>query len=58
MSASTVPLGPDRLKERERSLPRAGWMVVAAKELGDHLLSARFTVLVLVLGLAAAMPPR
>ncbi len=40
----------------ERSVPRAGWMVVARKELGDHLLSARFTVLVIVLGLAAAIP--
>jgi len=31
-------------------------MVVAAKEFGDHLLSARFIVLVIVLGLAAAIP--
>ena len=38
------------------SLPRAGWRVVAAKELGDHLLSVRFIVLLLVLGLAAAIP--
>ena len=42
--------------ERERSVPRAGWMVVAAKEFSDHLLSARFVVLVIVLGLAAAIP--
>ena len=34
-------------------MPRAGWTVVAAKEFGDHLLSARFLVLVVVLGLAA-----
>lgn len=40
----------------ERSVPRAGWMVVGRKEFGDHLLSARFTVLVIVLGLAAAIP--
>ncbi len=40
----------------ERSVPRAGWMVVAAKEFSDHLLSARFLVLVAVLGLAAAIP--
>lgn len=50
MSAVVAP------SPRERSVPRAGWMVVAAKEFGDHLLSARFTVLVLVLGLAAAIP--
>jgi len=31
-------------------------MVVAAKEFGDHLLSARFIVLVIVLGWAAAIP--
>ena len=37
-------------------LPRAGWRVVAAKELGDHLLSVRFIVLLIVLGLAAAIP--
>jgi hypothetical protein len=30
-------------------LPRAGWRVVAAKELGDHLLSVRFIVLLIVL---------
>ena len=41
---------------RTRSVPRAGWSVVAAKEFGDHLLSARFLVLVAVLGLAAAIP--
>ena len=37
-------------------LPRAGWRVIAAKELGDHLLSVRFIVLLIVLGLAAAIP--
>jgi ABC-2 type transport system permease protein len=41
---------------RERSVPRAGWMVVARKEFADHLLSARFIVLLIVLGLAAAIP--
>ena len=37
-------------------MPGSGWTVVAAKEFGDHLLSARFFVLVIVLGLAAAIP--
>jgi ABC-2 type transport system permease protein len=41
---------------RERSVPRAGWMVVARKEFADHLLSARFVVLLIVLGIAAAIP--
>lgn len=35
---------------------RAGWMVVAAKEFADHLLSIRFVVLVLIVGGAAAIP--
>jgi ABC-2 type transport system permease protein len=41
---------------RERSLPHAGWMVVAGKEFADHLWSARFVVLLIVLGLAALIP--
>jgi len=32
----------------------AGWRIVARKELADHLLSARFAVLIAVLGVAAA----
>lgn len=34
-------------------VPR-GWIVIARKELADHCLSARFTVLLLLLGLAGA----
>jgi ABC-2 type transport system permease protein len=37
-------------------IPRSGWRVIAAKEFGDHLLSVRFIVLLVVLGLAAAIP--
>jgi ABC-2 type transport system permease protein len=44
---------PTRLPSR---VPHAGWRVIAAKELGDHLLSVRFIVLLVVLGLAAAIP--
>lgn len=62
-SSSSVPApsvaapGDTSAKARsERSVPGAGWMIVGAKEFGDHLLSARFVVLVLVLGLAAAIP--
>jgi ABC-2 type transport system permease protein len=47
--ASTVEVDRD-------PLPGAGWRVVAAKELGDHLLSVRFIVLLIVLGLAAVIP--
>ncbi|MEO7230434.1 MAG: ABC transporter permease subunit [Candidatus Limnocylindrales bacterium] len=34
----------------------AGWLVVARKEFADHLSSARFVVLMLVLGVAAIVP--
>jgi ABC-2 type transport system permease protein len=52
--------GPDQIRSDtaalRASLPGAGWRVVAAKEFGDHLLSVRFIVLLLVLGLTAAIP--
>jgi ABC-2 type transport system permease protein len=41
---------------RERSVPYAGWMVIARKELGDHLLSWRFVILVLIVAAAALVP--
>ncbi len=43
-------------EDRSRSIPRAGWMVIAAKDFGDHLLSSRFYVLVLIMAIAAAVP--
>src|SRR5262249_18582054 len=33
----------------ERPIPRAGWRVIAAKELGDHIVSVRFMVLLIIL---------
>ncbi|HEY7737308.1 MAG TPA: ABC transporter permease [Candidatus Limnocylindrales bacterium] len=41
---------------RDLRVPRHGWLVIARKEFGDHILSARFLVLVLVVGLAAIVP--
>jgi ABC-2 type transport system permease protein len=41
---------------RAAGMPRMGWAIVAGKEFADHLLSARFIVLTLVLGLAAIVP--
>lgn len=35
------------------TVPRAGWTIVARKELADHLLSVRFAVLLLLLGVVA-----
>ncbi len=64
MSAAAPPV--DAPAEREATppvedrfsgrVPHAGWRVIASKELGDHLLSVRFIVLLIVLGLAAAIP--
>jgi len=36
--------------------PRHGWRIVAGKEFADHLLSIRFYILVLILGVSAAVP--
>lgn len=36
-----------------RTVPRGGWRTVARKEFADHLLSARFTVLLVILAIAA-----
>ena len=60
MSAATAPGEPPLAVEgpppRKVRVPHAGWRVIAAKEFGDHLLSVRFIVLLVVLGLAAAIP--
>lgn len=53
MSAASTP---QARTPRKRSVPRAGWMVVAAKEFGDHLLSIRFAVLLIIVAIAAAVP--
>ena len=50
MSAEVRPMRP------ELRVPHSGWRVIAAKEFGNHLLSVRFFVLLVVLGLAAAIP--
>jgi ABC-2 type transport system permease protein len=54
LSATTV----DRVESGSvrRSVPRAGWTVIASKEFGDHVLSARFVVLGLIMAIAAAVP--
>jgi ABC-2 type transport system permease protein len=49
------PRAPDA-PARTRSVPRAGWAVVANKEFADHLLSIRFFVLLAILGLAVGIP--
>lgn len=57
MTAITAPTDeatPPRLRTPRPLGP--GWRVVAAKEFADHIVSVRFIVLLLVLGLAAAIP--
>ena len=43
-------------RQAARTRLSAGWQVVAAKELADHLHSLRFGILFVVLGLAAVVP--
>jgi ABC-2 type transport system permease protein len=51
-SAQAMPVGePATIRA-----PRAGWRIVATKEFSDHLLSIRFFILVLILGVAAGVP--
>ena len=59
MSAAIAPLDAGSSEAQPpigARVPHSGWRVIAAKELGDHLLSVRFIVLLIVLGLAAAIP--
>jgi ABC-2 type transport system permease protein len=54
---ATDPADRSRSTRREQSPSgRPGWTIIAGKELADHLLSARFVVLLIVLGLAAVVP--
>lgn len=53
MSGAAETAGAGRIgAPAERSRPPAGWRVVARKEFVDHLHSARFTIVVILLGLA------
>jgi ABC-2 type transport system permease protein len=57
MTAQTEPMDEPVAAGRVLSAPpSSGWMVVAAKEFADQLLSVRFVVLFAILGLAAAFP--
>ena len=56
MTAPAETEAEARPTPRTRSVPGSGWLVVGRKEFSDHLLSVRFVVLVIVLGLAAAIP--
>jgi len=54
--AAPAPERPAAAPARADHVPglRAGWRVIAAKEFADHVLSVRFLILTIILGLAAA----
>ncbi len=57
VGSATVPAARLPLTRAAEPAPvrrRGRWQIVAAKEFADHLLSVRFLVLVVILGLAAA----
>jgi ABC-2 type transport system permease protein len=57
MTAQVEPMSdPVAAPRTAQAPPSSGWMVVAAKEFADQLLSVRFIVLFAILGLAAAFP--
>ena len=58
--ATAAPADPSPAKAAARTNAdrpiRAGWLTIAGKELSDHVLSSRFYVLLIVLGIAALIP--
>jgi ABC-2 type transport system permease protein len=56
--ASPAPAAPASAATATHTEPRlpSGWLTIAAKELSDHVLSSRFYVLLVVLGIAALIP--
>lgn len=54
IDAVTPPVAANVDRAMEQRAP--GWVVIARKELADHLLSVRFLILLVVLGLAAVVP--
>lgn len=55
MTEAAAP-APSARGVMDRPIPPRGWLVIARKELGDHVSSARFLVLLLVIGVAAGIP--
>jgi ABC-2 type transport system permease protein len=59
MSANVAPAPQAPAVEAERPALRklpAGWRIIAGKEFADHVVSVRFVIVLLVLGLAALIP--
>jgi ABC-2 type transport system permease protein len=53
---TSAPVVPARATTTADRPIRAGWLTIAGKELSDHVLSSRFYVLLIVLGIAALIP--
>ena len=51
-----VPAPDTSLADTASRPPRWGWTVIARKELADHLHGVRWLILLVVLGLTAAIP--
>ena len=57
MTEASAPVAePASVPVLDRPIPPRGWVVIGRKEIGDHVSSARFVVLLIVLGLAAGIP--
>ena len=56
--AAAAPAKPTPVPASDRNERRiqSGWLTIAGKELSDHILSSRFYVLLIVLGIAALIP--
>jgi ABC-2 type transport system permease protein len=56
MSADVSRLDAIRRARRAERAPSGGWRTIAAKEFADHVLSIRFFVLLLIVGIASVIP--
>ena len=56
MSADVSRFEAIRRARRAERAPSGGWRTIAAKEFADHVLSIRFFVLLLIVGIASVIP--
>ena len=53
VAAAPAKPAPVTASDRNERRIQSGWLTIAGKELSDHILSSRFYVLLIVLGIAA-----
>ena len=56
MAAHAEPAADTRKARRAERRPSGGWRTIARKEIGDHISSVRFYVLLVIVGLGALVP--